>query len=150
MHKGLWIGIVAAAALIVVLMIVAAVSRQQSAPPTGIPQPTPSTGSPPTLPVTPASPSPSVSLVVAITASGFVPSTLTVRLGETVTFWNEDTENHQVSSNPHPVHTDYPQLNGGVLTPSESRSVAFSRAGTFGYHDHLNPALQGTIVVQGQ
>jgi hypothetical protein len=45
-----------------------------------------------------------------------------------------------MSSNPHPVHTDCPALNVGVLTPGQSRtSNALTSARTCGFHDHDLP-----------
>lgn len=88
-------------------------------------------------------------MTVKITAAGVSPKTLTVSAGKTVTFVNEDTIAHQVSSNPHPTHTDLPGFDNTGL--SQSYSFTFSKPGSFGYHDHLDPfntAMQGTIVVQ--
>lgn len=85
--------------------------------------------------------------VVGITDEGFAPSAVSVAVGGTVTFRNDDAVPHQVASSPHPVHTDYPPLNGPVLNPGESHSVVFTPAGTYQYHDHLNPGLTGTVTV---
>ena len=95
-----------------------------------------------------ASPVSAEATMVLMTASGFSPAKATATAGSTVTFTNNDTESHQVSSNPHPVHTSFPPLNGPVLQPGESFTVTFSKAGTHQYHDHLNPADTGTIVVE--
>lgn len=86
---------------------------------------------------------------VTISAAGVSPKTLTVTAGTTVTFLNTDGIAHQVASNPHPTHTGLPGFDNTGM--SESYSFTFSTAGSFGYHDHLDPtntALQGTIIVQ--
>lgn len=85
---------------------------------------------------------------VAITAAGFSPALVTVGVGGSVTFTNGDTQPHQVASAPHPIHTSFPPLNGGVIAAGASRAVVFARPGTFSYHDHPNPGTTGTVVVQ--
>lgn len=96
----------------------------------------------------PAAPTASESTVVSIAAAGFTPAEVTVPVGGTVSFTNNDTQSHQVASAPHPVHTSYPPFNGAVLGAGETRAVTFTQAGSFKYHDHLNPGLTGTVIVQ--
>lgn len=86
--------------------------------------------------------------VVKITSSGFSPQSVTVKVGESVTWENTDSENHTVNSAPHPTHTAYPLLNLGVIKPGEKKSLTFPDAGTYKYHDHLNPSLTGSVTVQ--
>ncbi len=84
---------------------------------------------------------------VTVTATGFAPATSTVARGATVRFLNADSAAHQVASAPHPTHTIYPPLNGDVLQSGASFDVVFSKAGTYKYHDHLNPGLTGSVTV---
>lgn len=87
---------------------------------------------------------------VTISSSGVSPSTVTVAKGTTVKFTNNDSVSHQISSNPHPVHSDVPGFNGAAA-PSGTYSFTFTQSGTFGYHDHLDPfnaKWKGTVVVQ--
>lgn len=86
--------------------------------------------------------------MVKITADGFVPQSVTIKTGESVIWTNSDTENHTVNSVPHPVHTAYPPLNLDAIKPDDSKSLAFPTAGTYKYHDHLNPSLTGSVTVQ--
>ena len=63
---------------------------------------------------------------------------------------NASSGNHQVASNPHPLHTDCPPLNTpGFLPPGDSGPTSvFDIAGTCGFHDHLDPrdaTMQGRI-----
>jgi plastocyanin len=79
---------------------------------------------------------------VTITKSGFNPVSLTIPNGDSVTWKNNDTTNHQIVSD-----------NGSftatrVLAPGESATRTFPQAGTFAYHDASNPALKGTVNVQ--
>ena len=108
-----------------------------------------SSGSTPTTP----SPPTSGAATVTITNSGVSPQTLTVARGTRVTFVNNDNRPHDIESDPHPTHTDCPDLNQiGLLLAGQSRqSGALSIARSCGYHDHEQPdvkALQGTITIQ--
>ena len=80
------------------------------------------------------------------------PTTATINRGDRVTFVNNDTVPHTMSSNPHPNHTDCPALNVGTLSTGQSRdSGTLNTARTCGFHDHDNPdsnALKGTVVIQ--
>lgn len=80
--------------------------------------------------------------------SGFSPSEVKVKVGESVTFKNDSADNVQVNSAPHPQHTQFPELNLGAIAPGESKSVTFTSAGTKKYHNHLNTSQFGTIVVE--
>lgn len=86
---------------------------------------------------------------VKVTTNGFLPQSLTIKAGDTVTWMNADSENHTVNSDPHPTHTLFPILNKvGLMKAGESKSLQFTQAGTYKYHDHLNSSLTGTITVQ--
>ena len=108
----------------------------------------------------PNSPSPSTGgpgqsgATITIGANGAVtPSQVTIALGQSVTFVNNDSRSHEMHSDPHPVHTDCPPMNAvGVLSANQTRTTnAFSTARTCGFHDHNNPdvaALTGRIIIQ--
>lgn len=86
---------------------------------------------------------------VTITSAGFSPQEITVKVGESVTWVNAGSEDHQVNSAPHPIHTAYTPLNTvGLLKPGDKQSLTFPTAGTYKYHDHLNPSLFGSVTVQ--
>ena len=91
---------------------------------------------------------------VTITSDGVSPAAVTVAVGQTVTFINNDSRSHEIASNPHPQHGSCPSIEAGLATlaAGQTRTThAFANAGTCGYHDHLNDsnrALQGTITVQ--
>jgi plastocyanin len=111
-------------------------------------------------PVTPSSPQAPASPVasdpattVTITSSGVSPKEIQVAVGGRVTFVNNDNAFHEMTSDPHPIHTDCPEINSvGALGPGTTRqTAAFTRASTCGFHDHgqdTNTALQGRIVVR--
>lgn len=86
---------------------------------------------------------------ITITANGFNSSSVTIQKGDTVKFTNSDTSPHWPASNPHPSHTGYPGFDSlHPVAPGQSYSFKFERIGTFGFHDHLDPSLGGTVTVQ--
>jgi plastocyanin len=110
-------------------------------------------GSPTSPPPVSGSPGPA-GATITIGANGAVsPSQVTVSVGQSVTFVNSHNQAHAISSDPHPVHTDCPQINAlGTLGAGQTRSTnAFSAARTCGFHDHNdpdNPSLAGRIIIQ--
>jgi len=89
---------------------------------------------------------------VIIANNAVAPQNITVPLGSQVTFVNNDSRDHQIASDPHPEHTDCPELNQvGYLTPGQRRQTGnLVVARTCGYHDHINfeiKSLQGTITI---
>lgn len=85
---------------------------------------------------------------VEYTANGFVPDTITVKPGTTVSFINKDTDPMWVASDPHPIHTDLPGFDAKRKIPTgDSYSYTFTKVGRWGYHNHLNPSNRGTVIV---
>src|SRR6267378_3016339 len=71
---------------------------------------------------TPGVPAPSAA-TITITSSGVSPATVTISAGGQVTFVNHDSRNHDMQSDPHPEHTDCPELSQvGFLVPGQSRT----------------------------
>jgi hypothetical protein len=93
-----------------------------------------------------------VGITLTIVANGITPNNATINAGQSIMLVNNDSRAHEISSNPHPVHTDCPALNFGSLSPGQSRtSNALTAAGTCGFHDHLDPnnaAWQGQVTVR--
>ena len=77
---------------------------------------------------------------VSITKDGFTPAETIVKAGDTVTWTNKDTANHQVVGN-----------GGGfsspVLAGGQSYTHTFLLPGTHAYHDGLQPSLKGSVIV---
>lgn len=92
--------------------------------------------------------------LIVISSSGVVtPKELTVSPGARVLFTNSDGRRHDVTSDPHPEHTDCPEINQvGALTTGQTRETGnLVAVQTCGFHDHDNPDntnLQGRIVVR--
>lgn len=78
---------------------------------------------------------------VAITKTGFTPATLTIPNGDSVTWKNTDTTNHQIIG-------ENNSFNSRVLAPGQSFTHVFPEKGTFAYHDGVAPTEKGTVNVQ--
>src|SRR5689334_13742229 len=104
---------------------------------------------PATTPTNPSNPH-----VITIGTGGLAsPKQLMAPPGTRVLFVNNDTRRHDMASDPHPEHTDCPELNQvGVLNPNQSReSGNLVTTRTCGFHDHDNPDnvnLRGSIVIR--
>jgi hypothetical protein len=91
---------------------------------------------------------------ITIGANGAVsPSQVSIERCQTVTFTNNSSQTRNMSSDPHPVHTDCPAINAvNLLGPGQTKQTgAFPTARTCGFHDHDDPdnaAVKGSIVVR--
>jgi len=91
---------------------------------------------------------------VTMTSNGISPASVTVAVGQTVTFVNNDTRSREIASNPHPQHGSCPGVEAGlgIIAAGQTKVTHnFANAGTCGYHDHqddTNTRFQGTIIVQ--
>ena len=91
---------------------------------------------------------------MTITATGVSPNLMTIAVGATVTFVNNDTSNHDILGGPDLEHRDCPEIdNVGFLTPGQSRQTqVFTRARTCDFHDHVfhtqTSIFNGRIVIQ--
>lgn len=90
---------------------------------------------------------------ITIASGRVTPSEVTITVGQSVTFVNTNGRTHVVSSDPHPAHTDCPQVNAvGNLQNGQTRLTnAFTTARSCGFHDHDDPDnanLRGRINVQ--
>lgn len=85
---------------------------------------------------------------VKYTDTGFLPVTVTVKQGTTVTFTNDSTSGMWVASAVHPTHQLLPGFD--QLTSSAkgtSYDYTFTKVGTWKYHNHVAPSFTGTVVV---
>jgi plastocyanin len=79
---------------------------------------------------------------VDITQSGFTPNKVTVEFGDTVTWTNKDTGNHQVLADQLAFPTS------PVLAANQTYSYTFTKSGSFGYRDALHTNRRGTVTVR--
>ena len=78
---------------------------------------------------------------ISITAKGFNPETLTVKVGSTVTWSNADKNAETVTSDTANLFTSGPLNTGALYT------YTFTQAGTFTYHSSDTTPLTGKIIV---
>ncbi len=71
----------------------------------------------------------------------FSPATLTVKVGEKVTWTNQDSVGHSATADDNSFDT-------GVIAQGKSGSNTFTKAGTYTYHCSVHPMMKGTIIVQ--
>lgn len=76
---------------------------------------------------------------VSIKNFAFNPAELAVKLGDTVTWTNDDSAPHQIKST---------SFNSAVLSTGQSYSFTFTQAGTFDYSCAIHPSMAGKIIVQ--
>lgn len=87
--------------------------------------------------------------LVLIENNEFVPATLTVKKGTTVTWTNKDQAEHWVVSDPHPTHSDLPEMDSKKgLLQNETYQFTFNKVGEFNYHDEKNTTITGTVIVE--
>ncbi len=80
------------------------------------------------------------------TDSCYVPARITVRPGQPVTWLNQDSAFHSVTSGAYGDPTD--DFDSGYMDPYESFTLTFERAGTVDYFCTLHPWMEGQVVVR--
>jgi plastocyanin len=86
---------------------------------------------------------------VSLTKDGFAPSTVTIKAGNIVEWTSsDDAGTHIVAANPLKVHSELPSLVSTQLGQGAIYRYKFTKAGTYHYHDEVNPQLNGTVVVK--
>jgi plastocyanin len=78
---------------------------------------------------------------VAIRDFAFGPRTLTIRVGDTVTWTNRDNVAHSATARGGTFDT-------GLIPGGRSRSVRFTVGGTYRYICTPHPSMTGTVIVQ--
>lgn len=79
-------------------------------------------------------------LVVRMSGEMFTPSVITVEVGQTVTFINDDDDEHTATGT---------TFDTGPLQPGESATVTFDQTGTFDYICQFHADMRGQVVVTG-
>ena len=99
-------------------------------------------------PVQPAASVPSVqprTITVSIAGFEFVPSTISINIGDTVKWVNDDAPPHKVVAD---SSSNIPGLESGMLNTGDSFSFTFNTVGSFGYFCQVHPSMKGTIIVK--
>jgi plastocyanin len=91
-----------------------------------------------------------VPIQVRITSTGFVPATVSIKVGQAVTWVNTDIAPHIVASDPYPTDNTLAGFDPKQdLSTNDRYGFVFDKAGTYTYHDDLNPyTLRGTVIVK--
>ena len=100
-------------------------------------------------------------VVIEYTASGFSPSTVTIKKGDTVRWVNKTSEEMWVASAMHPAHTVYSgttlqqHCTAGAANNSfdqcangNTYEFTFDKTGEWGYHNHSDASDFGKVIVQ--
>ena len=97
----------------------------------------------------PPPPPPPPPKTVTISGSGFSPSLITINVGDTVKWVNNDSKAHEPASNDHPSHEIYSAFDSDPgIGAGSSWSFKFNNTGTWYYHDHRSSSKTGVVVVQ--
>jgi len=81
-----------------------------------------------------------------ITDSCYTPSKITIKQGSPITWINEDSAFHSVTSG---FYDDPNELfDSGYLDPQESFTFSFEDVGTYNYFCMLHPWMKGQVIVQ--
>ncbi|MFF4508499.1 cupredoxin family copper-binding protein [Streptomyces sp. NPDC001401] len=89
-----------------------------------------------------ASVAPVAGTTVAVKNFAFAPATLTVKAGTTVTWTNQDTDAHTVTS-----HNAGGPLRSPALGTGKSYSYTFTKAGSYAYLCTIHPFMTATVTV---
>jgi len=97
-------------------------------------------------------PAAAASNTVTIQGFAFSPASLTVNVGDTVTWVNKDAGvQHSATSDTGVTPAfDTNAFTGAADGSAASSAITFTTAGTFTYHCKVHPSMHGTIVVQAQ
>lgn len=83
-------------------------------------------------------------IAVDIKNYAFSPATVTVSVGDTVAWTNEDTAPHTVTVSSGPVTFASPTLQQG-----QTFTYTFTKAGTYSYYCAVHPDMKASVTVQG-
>ncbi len=78
----------------------------------------------------------------------FTPAALTIKAGDTVVFKNNHSGPISVGSNPHPLHTSFPDFSSGAIASGFNYRFTFAEPVVVNYHNHFNPSVVGQIIVK--
>ena len=91
---------------------------------------------------------------ITITGNTATPKNIIVARGSQVTFINNDSQSHNMVSDPHPEHTDCPEINSvGFMSAGQTKRTGnmVTNRTVCGFHDHDLPnvaGLLGSITIQ--
>lgn len=88
----------------------------------------------------PAAPAAGARKTVAMKGMNFAPASITIKVGDTIVWNNDDDRDHTVVAGANAFKSEN-------IRPGGSFSYTFTKAGTFTYTCTYHPRMKGTIVV---
>ncbi len=88
-------------------------------------------------------------MTITYTDNGYVPTSVTIKAGMTVTFVNESSGGMWTASAVHPTHQGLPGFDQLKASGNgTSYSYTFQNVGEWGFHNHVAPTHFGKVVVE--
>lgn len=84
---------------------------------------------------------PSGATIIVMKNIAFVPANVTIKVGQTVAWVNEDSVQHDVVADNGSFHSQ-------LLSTNQVFTVTFTKAGSVPYYCAIHPQMTGTITVQ--
>jgi amicyanin len=141
-RRSLWRVVALGAASTVALAACGASAAGTASPSTSTRSPTTAAASSasPATTAAAAAPDPAATAAVGIINFKFTPSAVTVKVGTTVVWTNNDTVAHT-------VNFDTGGINSNVLNQNDQFSYTFSTPGTYAYICAIHPFMHGSVTV---
>jgi plastocyanin len=126
------------ALVVPIILVIAACSGSSTTAPSAPPSsaPSPSASAAPS-----GAPSGATGDAVSIAGFSFKPGAITVAVGTTVTWTNDDSTGHTVTA-------DDGSFDSRSLAKGATFTQTFTTAGTFAYHCSIHSSMTGTVTVQ--
>jgi len=88
--------------------------------------------------------------ITAITIQNFAfnPASVSVSVGTTVTWTNQDAVQHQIINDATATFGQGQKFESNSLGQGQSYSFTFNEAGTYPYHCNIHPSMKGTVIVK--
>ena len=77
---------------------------------------------------------------VDISNFAFNPSELTIKIGDTITWINQDSVQHTITFDS--------GLDSGILSKGQNYPHTFDKAGAYTYHCKIHPSMKGKVIVK--
>lgn len=89
----------------------------------------------------PTTPSNTQSNEISIKGFAFSPSTISIKVGDTLTWTNQDSTSHTVTSD------SGSELSSATLSQGQTYSHTFNTAGTYSYHCTFHSGMKAKVIV---
>lgn len=77
-----------------------------------------------------------------------IPDKISIRVGDEVSFKNQGDSPIIIASDPHPEHSEAPDLYSAPIYSGQTYVYKFSVEGRFGFHIEENPSISGRVIVK--